>query len=150
MSLPLLLGEAPGSGGGTRDPLGARTARRLADLAGWPPERGESDPYRAALARRFELRNLLARNPGKVGKGAAFPLGDARLAAAALDLDGRTVIALGKRVAAALGIPTDYFEWRSVRGARVVVVPHPSGINRVLNDAATREATGAILREVAA
>ncbi len=147
--LPLMLGEAPGPGGGTHDPLGNRTARRLCLLAGWEPEGDGPDPYRVTLARRFELRNVLDYNPGKVGKGMRFPLPEARRAIQAFDLEGRVVVALGKRVGSALGLSGDYFVWGEARGARVVICPHPSGTNRALNNEETRRRTGEILREVA-
>lgn len=148
--LPIILGEAPGPSGGTGDPLGAKTARRLARLAGWEPELFEEDGYRAALAKRFELRNLLDRNPGKTeGKGMRFPAAEARSKAQELDLRGRTVVLLGKRVAAAVGAPTDYFRWERACGARCVTIPHPSGINRVLNDPKMQELTGLVLRQAA-
>ncbi len=148
---PLLLGEAPGASGRTDDPLGGRTARRLTTLAGWPAEEG-ADPHRAALIRRFELRNLLDEPPGQQSrKGARFPLAEAREAAKGLDLRGRTVVVLGKRLARALGLQgVDYFEWIEALGAHVVVIPHPSGVNRALNDPETRRVTGAILRAAAA
>lgn len=104
------------------------------------------DPYRAALALRFELRNLLETMPERAGKGTRFPMREARRAAAQLDLGSRPVVVLGKRVAAALGAETTYFEWSRVRAAHCVTIPHPSGINLALNDPAIRAKTGTILR----
>jgi hypothetical protein len=146
---PLLLGEAPGPRGGTCDPLGKRTAKRLCDFADFMPEMDGEDPWRAALAKRFELRNILAYSPPKVGKGMLFPLDKARAAVLELPLGGRIVVCLGKRVAEAVEIPRDYFRW-TLKGTSVMIaVPHPSGINRVLNDPKMRARTGQVLRVAA-
>ena len=145
---PLLIGEAPGPGGGTCDPLGRKTARRLCEFAGWGPEGDGEDPYRDALSRRFELRNLLNRPMERVpgSKGCRFPLHEARRASESLDLRGRVVVALGKRVAGALGIAKpEYFRWETVRGCTIVCVCHPSGVNRALNDPNMKKRTGLTL-----
>jgi hypothetical protein len=83
--------------------------------------------------------NLLPAWPGIDGpKGARFDLSAARQFA---DLtrrriaNGRIVILLGKRVAAAFGVRDDYFVAQAINGATIYVVPHPSGVNRWFNAA---------------
>lgn len=155
--LPLLLGEAPSRGGDRywMFPLSGRPARVLCTLAEIPPQ-DEGSTYGRwtwALYERFECRNLFERyaqaEPWSVvrAREAAGPI------AVALE-GGRIVVCLGRRVHAAvcsaldLGPPLDPHEWVTVAptGASVVAVPHPSGLNRVLNDPAEREALGATLR----
>jgi hypothetical protein len=98
-------------------------------------------------AGRFELANLLDAWPGPAGKGSAFPLAEARAAADLLDLGGRRVILCGWRVAAALDFRAPaYLRWRDHRGARMAVLPHPSGVNRWWNDPGNRRRARRFLR----
>lgn len=133
---PLLVGEAPCRRGG--EPFTGRAGTVLAELAGFPPRR------------EFDCVNLLQQWPGQDGKGSAFPLHDARVAAAAMLSvlpQGRVVVVAGKRVAQAFGIrKPEFLRWYAVGGKVVGVLPHPSGINRWLNDPANREAAGTFLR----
>lgn len=121
MGKVVVVGEAPGRGGGP--PLGGRVGARLSGLLG------------ADVSKVARLANLLDAWPGRsTGKGAGFPIDDARRAAAAMQL-GTSALFLGKRVARAFGIRSpDYFRIYGVRGARVAVFPHPSGVNRFWND----------------
>lgn len=61
------------------------------------------------------------------------------------------VLLLGRRVADAFDVgDADYFDWRggSVEGLpRIVVLPHPSGRNLLLNDPGIRDRVGRTLRE---
>lgn len=76
--------------------------------------------------------------PGKEGRGDAFPMREARARVDSLvpKLAGNVVVLLGKRVAAAFGMKRPkYLERVKHRGLDVVVLPHPSGVNRWWNDA---------------
>lgn len=137
---PLLVGEASNLPGG--EVLRGASGRRLADLAGEDLDR---------FHELFECVNLLARWPGRSGgvKGHVFDPAAARRAAARLDLRGRTVVLLGKRVARAFGLadPPWLQPLRLGRGeAAAFVVPHPSGIVRWYNEAGNRRAVGRLLR----
>lgn len=133
---PLLVGEAPNRMGG--EPFTGRAGRVLEALAGFPPRR------------EFDCVNLLQSWPGQAGKGSAFPLHDARVAAAAMLAvlpQGRVVVIAGKRAAAAFGIRRpEFLRWYAVGGKVLGVLPHPSGINRWLNDPTNRAAAGQFLR----
>lgn len=121
----LILGEAPGrhstskwSSGRIRD-LADRDLDEWADwvnlIEEWPgpAERGKGSAWNARLAVKWaeELRETLR--------------------------DYRGVICLGRRVAGVVlpgggGFP--YFRWTESRGAKLVVIPHPSGIVRWWNE----------------
>ncbi len=137
----LLIGEAPGKRGTPSEPaLGGRIGRRLASLMGCSVEEYE----------RWTVRiNLLPNWPGKAshGNGSRWPTKTARSHARVLVmnrwLDGRSVILLGRRVAAAFGIKSDraWFVWEEgVIGLRFAVAPHPSGASRWWNDPRNVEA----------
>ena len=123
----MIIGQAPGQKG-NGEPLAGKAGRRLAALCGL-----SLDAYLA----RFRRVNLLPTFPGKAGKGDAFPLPAAREAARALlpALEGRRVVLLGGRVAAAFGLHrAPLLVWQPFHGAWVAVAPHPSGLNRFWND----------------
>lgn len=130
------MGEAPCRKGG--EPFTGRAGKVLEELAGFPPRR------------EFDCVNLLQSWPGAAGKGSAFPAHDARVAAAAMLAvipQGRVVVLAGKRVAAAFGIRNpEFLRWYAVGGCVLGVLPHPSGINRWLNDPMNRRAAGHFLR----
>jgi uracil-DNA glycosylase len=146
---PIVIGEAPNRAAGADDtrPVQGRAARVLCELAGWEPADG------ATLQKKFFAINVLGEWPGSAGKGSAWPVERARKNAATLclTLNGRrAAVLLGKRVAQAFGVDAEYGEWREADDAvpiRHVVVPHPSGINRALNDPELRKRTGEVLRE---
>lgn len=125
---PLIIGEAPNRNGDPARPLGGACGRRLADLCGITPRE---------FARRFQRVNVLAAWPGAQSiKGATFPMSAARTAASRLRrrfVAGRIVIVLGRRVARAFEVDGEYFEPQRVAGATIVIVPHPSGVNRWYN-----------------
>lgn len=97
---------------------------------------------REGLLERVEAVNVLERFPGPDGaKGDRFPRGRARRRARHLlpSLRGRTVLLAGKRVAEAFGVNAEYLTWHEhPEGFRVVVIPHPSGVNRWWNEPENR------------
>lgn len=123
----LLVGRAPARRMAGRGAFRGRSGERLAALAGTDLD---------GLLRAVDAANLLGEWPGKQGKGDAFPMAAARAAAGVLDVSGRPlVVAVGKRVAAAMGLRRpEYFAPAAWRGVPLVVVPHPSGVNRWWND----------------
>lgn len=132
----LVVGEAPSRT--STAPLDGPSGRRLAALAGVPFEE---------LPARFELTNLLDRWPGRgSGPGAAFPRAEARAAAASMEIEGRRVVLLGKRVASAFGVVGDLLDVVEHRGAEVLVLPHPSGASRWWNSPDGRARAEAALR----
>lgn len=129
---PLVVGEAPGRGGGS--PL-------------------DSAAFSAKLPalRQFSRVNVLDFYPGRDGKGALFPDRDAVKGAIYLERHvskQRPMIFMGTRVAWAFGLlrrEYRFCEWRQWRGRQVAVIPHPSGIVRWWNDPANRERAAAFL-----
>lgn len=125
----LIVGEAPNRTGDPKRAIDGRCGARLAEFAGIPI--GE---FRKLFARV----NLLDAWPGpSVSKGSAFPMAVAREEAARLSrrfVRERFVILLGHRVAAAFSLYGDYFQVYRLGWSDVVVVPHPSGVNRWFND----------------
>jgi hypothetical protein len=145
MTQALLLGEAPSRHGDRYHafPLSGRPAQVLCELADIAPD---PDPRATRYGRwywplreAFDLENVLERYPGPAssGPGAAFPLAAAREALARLDLDAYpAVVCLGQRVAGVVGAPNAWHQWSPDR--RLVTIPHPSGLNRLLNEPAQR------------
>lgn len=135
---PLIVGQSPSRSGEGLPPFCADrrgSGRRLADLAGIPPER---------LEEAFRLANLLDHYPGE-----SFPMSEARAIADAMELEG-VVLLVGRLVARAFGEGgRPWFEWFDLRGVRATVVPHPSGLNRWWNDPVNVERAGEFMREVA-
>jgi hypothetical protein len=138
---PLILGEAPGKTPGK--PIGGKLAKRLAELL-----KLDGDDPREALLEFFDLDNLIKRYPGQKGKGAAFPMDEARKAAENRPLSGRVVL-LGRRLASIYDVPF-WGLWTPKPGARVVAIPHPSGLNHLYNDPEVRRNVGRVLREAVA
>lgn len=172
MTRPLIVGEAPGPRTDPAVPLDGRAARRIAALAGidvptlrrrarirnilpaWPGPAGKGSEFRHGSSEAVD--------------------GAARL----VDLEarrGQLVIVLGRRAARALAptwhglhrVPFLEVERRlavrryasTVEGppwryqaipVRVVVLPHPSGVNHWWNDPANVDAAGSLLREALA
>jgi hypothetical protein len=128
---PLVIGEAPNRTGLATSPVDGRAGARLANLGGVTVEE---------FRRLFVRANVLASWPGAgARKGSRFPVAKARHGAARLSrrfVGGRLVILLGHRVAAAFGVTDAYLEPLRIvgRACVVVVVPHPSGVNRWYND----------------
>lgn len=107
---------------------------------------GVIDPWFSALSRRFRTVNLFEEYPGP-----RWPKGEAELAAEELMIldaqGGRSGpwVLLGRRVAEACGFGgAAYFDWLP---GGTVVIPHPSGLSRLLNDPVIRKALGDTLWE---
>lgn len=126
---PLLIGEAPGKHNDGL-PLRGRIGKRLAAMSGLTLDQ---------LDRRTERINLLPNWPGKSpgGHGAAFPMRQAIFAALRLSIkfekQDRAVLLFGKRVGRAFALHGPYFTYYKWGRAVVVVLPHPSGVNRWYN-----------------
>jgi uracil-DNA glycosylase len=139
---PAIVGEAPSMR--TSRPFAGRSGERLAELSGLASLE--------ALRDRFRLVNLLGHWPGPdaSGKGSAFPMQEARSAAATLRLPSGSLLC-GRRVAAAFGLAAaPYFAWCDVDGRRVAVIPHPSGVSRWWNDPENVARARAFLRAATA
>ncbi len=139
---PLIVGEAPGRRGG--EPIAGAVGRRLAAWSGLSFE---------DFARAFDRVNVLDAWPGSAGKGSKFTLDVARSRAVAVRrrfTRGRVVVMLGQRVPRAFNVMASYFDPIAVGGARVFVVPHPSGINRWYNDADNVATMAAFMRRLVA
>lgn len=136
----ILMGEAPGQGFDGKPPFSSRSGDRLRQLLGVED-----------LTEVFEVRNILARWPGKgKSKGAAFPLVIARARADEFmqKLYGkpdRRIIFVGGRVAKAFRTrgTVPMMEWTTFwRGSTMswcqnhhfAILPHPSGVNRWWNE----------------
>jgi hypothetical protein len=100
---------------------------------------------RAALPQHLDWVNLLDTFPGKARHGDAFPRARARERARMFPLAPVTVL-LGRHVARAFGLESPYLAWQEVRGCRVAVLPHPSGVNQWWNTAAHRATFRAFMR----
>lgn len=152
----MLLGEAPSRGGDRfhHFPLSGPPARVLCGLAGIPPVEGGTTYGRWtwALYDAFECRNVFERYRDATPWSA--PAARSRVAESLDDLYGRVVVCLGRRPqkaltdalaggAAALYAP--FYTWIG-RDVLFAAIPHPSGLNRILNNADERERSGATLR----
>ena len=121
---PLVIGEAPNRSGAGSDPRDIFATGRLAEYGD---------------VARFERVNVLKSWPGEAGGGSAFPMTQARPAARELrscQPIGRPFILVGTRVASAFGCRRrdyEYLEWIEHLDRKLVVVPHPSGLNRWWN-----------------
>ena len=147
----LVLGQAPP---GPREtlprgwrPLAGPAEQRLGRLAGLSV---------AQLWKRFDRANLLAWYPGlkkrskkhdvskgyklHTSDGDIFPMEQARLAAASLDLSKySSVLLLGASVAKAFGLKGRLFEVEKRGRTRLVTFPHPSGVSHFWNDEENRQ-----------
>jgi len=86
-------------------------------------------------AQIFETTNLINKYMGKYGKGDIFPIKKARKKAQELwlKLDYDIIILAGKSVANAFNIKAEYFQRIKIEDREIVIIPHPSGINRWWN-----------------
>jgi uracil-DNA glycosylase len=151
----LLLGEAPSKGGDRYHhfPLSGPPVRVLCTLAGIPPQPDGSTYGRWtwALYDHFECRNLFERYRDATPWSA--PAARARAVELRSGLTHDAVVLLGRRVTQAMGCTAEFYEWFDLAcpartsEARAVSIPHPSGLNRVLNDPAERARCGIALRE---
>lgn len=151
----MLIGEAPARGKDRYQawPLSGRPAQVLCQMAGIEPHEDGTHwgRWTWALYDHFECRNLFQ----TYTLATPWRVGAAREQAVRIrgDLYGRVVVCLGRRVHAAvsqaleLWPPADFHDWRSFpNGAGVVAIPHPSGLNRLLNEDAERRRCGETLR----
>lgn len=136
----LLVGEAPNDRGGA--PLRERIGDVLLASSGLSA---------MAFDRVFARTNVFERYPGRLGKGAAFPIKHAQIRATQLRrrCRSRVVVLLGKRTARAFGITVKYFDEARIGQCRAFVVPHPSGINRWWNDVNNRARFATFMKEQA-
>lgn len=139
-----MIGQAPGRNGDPSKPCTGAFALKLARVA-------DVDPM--WFMATFERMNVLQRWPGRSGKGDAFPMIEARLAAKLIapKLKGRMVVFVGAAVARAFRVPSQFYETGAVSKkefgffqeiSRVdydyVVIPHPSDVSRWWNDSINR------------
>lgn len=156
-TLPLLVGESPSRTGDRywRWPLSGAPARTLCQCAGWDPETDDGKPpqiadWSWALYDRFDTVNLFPRwhlaSPWRLpeARNRAEGILEEILVGAP-----RPIVLLGAKVREAFEAGP-FFEWREIRGLQVVVLPHPSGRNLLLNDPETRSRIGTALREAVA
>lgn len=145
---PLIVGYAPSRTSDPKRPLSGPCGDRLADLMGVSA---------LDFVRRFERVNVFDAWPGKDGKGDGFDPLAAFDRAKEIDIRGRKVLLLGRRVAAAFGLecalepcvpklvefpPSEFV-------SIVVMVPHPSGVNLWWNSEENRERARKALRDFA-
>jgi hypothetical protein len=153
-----LIGEAPSKSGDRYHhfPLSGAVAERLCGLSSIEPLAGESryGQFTWALYECFECHNLFERYADATPWSAPAARERAGALRDEVALDRMTIcstfVLLGRRVAAAWPIEADFYEWVDWCGARVVVLPHPSGLNRMLNDEDHRAKSGFVLREAMA
>ncbi len=137
---PLIIGEAPSRTGDPKKVIDGALGAKLAAFCGM-----NMQTFRAEFARA----NVTDAWPGQAGKGSMFDAEPSARLRRRL-LKGRLVIMLGKRVARAFDMDPDYFiEQRTISGAGVYVVPHPSGINRFYNSAENRSRMACFMRSLA-
>ena len=108
-----------------------------------------SDEFLSAVDTANLIRAWPGRGPGK--KGRLFPPHEARIATLMMDLKGRAVVLVGKRVALAFGLKHPPWLLPVVLGkgeASCVVMPHPSGIVRWWNSPANRRAAAKVLNRL--
>lgn len=123
-----IIGQAPSSKSNPKPPLSGRSGAKIRALFG---------DYWSKVEPFVKFYNVLPAFEGKNGKGDAFPMNKARLAAVGLrrKIKENILIFLGRDVGKAFGIGAPYFfvmpfDLKRGVGLRLaIVVPHPSGIN---------------------
>lgn len=131
--LPLVIGQAPGrpTEKGYLSPFEGPCGVRLASLLGveWHH-----------FVCMFDRVNLVQEWPGKSGRGDRFPRARGTISAQEMTLNGaldnRKTVFLGKEVARCFGFSTmTYLEVLTGEpGLEMLLLPHPSGVNRWWND----------------
>jgi uracil-DNA glycosylase len=150
---PLIIGQAPARGNDGLRPFAGKSGARLAQLAGL----GDTGDV---LWPNFDLLNLMKQWPGKNGtKGDDFDMGEARAAVEDI-LIGLAVrppsyiLLMGRKVETAFRIKKlPYLERYALKRKpldrhRVIVFPHPSGINHWWNDAENAARAARVMRGV--
>lgn len=138
----VIVGQAPGPGQDSVDPLSGYSGRRLADLIGI-----SMDEFL-----RFTRTNLNKRCLGKVGKGDDFDMIEGRQTALGLTLLFAyrfDFILLGQKVSQCFGFPWIPLHTFERDGMRYLLVPHTSGINHWYNSPRHRRAASKALRDFA-
>lgn len=157
---PILIGEAPSKSGDRYHsfPLSGAVAERMCRLAGIAPQ-SEGTRYGRwtwALYDVFECHNVFERyadaTPWKPAKalGRVEELYEEICGDDGSVMRERVIVGLGRKVQAALGVPPEieFYEWTDNDDmGRVCIVPHPSGLNRLLNSEENRQKFGESLRE---
>ena len=157
----LVLGQAPPGPRGSLPkgwrPLAGPAEQRLAKLAGVPSP--------AELWAEFDRGNLLSWYPGLKARAAkhdvkkgyrlhqsdgdVFPMDEARLAAAKVDLRPYAcVLLLGNNVARAFGLKAGLLRTEVRSGCRLMTFPHPSGVSHYWNDPGNVQRAAEALRVV--
>jgi hypothetical protein len=155
VSKPLLLGEAPSRTGDKFHmfPLSGAVAEKILTLSDIPPQE-EGTRYGKwtwALYDLFDCKNVFTR----YYQATPWVKPLARMLAAERTMDSLVIVCLGRKVQdAVLGGADEGFHVWSERAVsqeyplqQVVTVPHPSGLNRVLNDPIQRALFGGTIRE---
>lgn len=165
---PLLVGESPSRSGDRywQFPLSGAVAQTLCQFAGIPPQ-SEGSRYGKwtwALYEHFDCVNVVERYPGggwtsDVARRAAVHLREVMQEASE---PYEVVVLLGRHAQQAyvdMQTPAltpvedvDFYRWvignESPTGRRhVIVLPHPSALNRTYNDGSARQKAGRYLRE---
>lgn len=126
-------------------PLSGNPARTLCTLAGL--EREGDEAWYWTLTRHFDTANTIRRYAD------AYPWSAVRARERVLKLmmerQGGVIVAVGRKAADALEIPRKHLwgEWMLAGAYQLNVIPHPSGLNRIMNEKAMRDLTGRVLRE---
>jgi uracil-DNA glycosylase len=157
---PLLVGEQPSRSGDRyyMTPLSGAVAQTLCQMAGIPPQE-EGSRYGVwtwALYENFSCLNAMERHQPWDSQKAAAHLREE------IESDDEVVVLLGRRAQSAycaMNQPAEttiaklhFYQWRvdlSSPTARreVVVIPHPSSLNRMYENPRDRERAGKILRQ---
>jgi hypothetical protein len=156
----LLVGEMPSRTGDRYYlfPLSGAVAQSLCQMAGIPPQEDGSryGRWTWALYEQFDTVNAVERH-GPWDSDAA----GARLAEE-IESDREVVVLLGRRAHSAYVRMTapaesnlaslDWYRWRvdmlaPTARREVVVIPHPSSLNRIYNEAEPRRRAGEVLRQ---
>jgi hypothetical protein len=160
MSRPFLVGEGPSPtfvGHPRVRPLFGRPTRVLCDVVGLQPAtvnervRAASSPLRADVLRYIWLRSCARLENLCAG---AWDLREAEIRSLSLAHDAgmlrANIIVLGRRAARAFGVRDwPFYETRHyhLSCTRLVVLPHPSGLNRLYNSPDVRDRASVVLRD---
>jgi uracil-DNA glycosylase len=124
----LIIGQAPSANSDPAEPLSGMSGRRLASLCCLSLE---------AFLAAYDRANLVEAFPGRLAKGDAFPIGEARRTAALIRALGpRRLVLLGSGVARAFGVVegAPALRWFRLGPHEAAICPHPSGVCRWWND----------------